>query len=375
MAIDLTPEYAQSLGRIGGGLLADNLKSFQDGGDLQFDTDLLYLDVANKRIGINNYGASPAELYLGGDKVFATTNVIADTFLNNNWTISSNTINVATGIIYLTPNQANTPTIVASGVGTSNLNLTASGFSTVNASANIQLTPDINGGFVSWTKGSVSALLQDGLTTSLTTVTGNAYVTQNLYANGTINFGQNSSSTDTVSFTAELNADLQPSATNTDTIGSNTKYWDTIYTNTITVPTLSAISLNAGGIRVTGNTITSINSANDITLAPQGTGNVKLNGIYPFSGNTIQNSTSLPYSLLSTNDGYFNFAGTSALVIPTGTTAQRITTTLGATRYNSDIQYLEIYNGQSWQNVIGTSPPTTAATAADLGVIYDLILG
>ena len=133
--------------------------------------------------------------------------------------------------------------------------------------------------------------------------------------------------------------------------------------------------MNAGGIRVTGNTITSINSANDITLATQGTGNVKLNGIYPFSGNNIRNSTSLPYSLLSTSDGYFNFSGTSALVIPLGTTSQRITTTLGATRYNSDLQYLEIYNGQTWQNVIGTSPPTTAATAADLGVIYDLILG
>jgi hypothetical protein len=374
MSLDVSPEYAQSLGRIGGGLLADNLKNFQDGGDLQFDTDLLYLDVANGRVGINNYGASPADLYLGGDKILISTNVITDTFLNNNWTISSNNVSVASGIIYLTPNQASSPTIVASGVGTSNLNLTASGFSTVNAGANIQLTPDINGGIVSWTKGFVSALLQDGVTTSLTSVTGNAYVTQNLYANGTINFGDSVAS-DTVSFTAELNADLKPSATNTDTIGSNTRYWDTIYSNNISTANLTSTVLNAGGIRVTANTITSINSANDITLATQGTGNVKLNGIYPFSGNNIQNSTSLPYSLLSTNDGYYNFAGTSAVVIPLGTTAQRITKTLGTTRYNSESQYLEIYNGQAWQNVIGTSPPTTAATAADLGVIYDLILG
>jgi hypothetical protein len=39
------------LGRIGGQVLTDNL--LRAGVDLAFETDLLYLDVANQRIGIN----------------------------------------------------------------------------------------------------------------------------------------------------------------------------------------------------------------------------------------------------------------------------------------------------------------------------------
>ena len=41
-----------ALGRISGAMLQGNLE--RDGSDLAFETDLLYLDVANNRIGIKN---------------------------------------------------------------------------------------------------------------------------------------------------------------------------------------------------------------------------------------------------------------------------------------------------------------------------------
>jgi len=376
----LSANYSQSLGRISGGLLSDNLKNFQDGGDLAFDNDLLYLDVVNKRVGINNYGTSPTALYINGSKILSTVNLIVDNnFYNQNWTVSSNTINLSTGTMYITPNQSSNPTIVSSGVGTSDLNLTATGFTTVTPGSDIVINPgnyQAPGpkGSITWSKGFVSQLLQDGITTSQMTVTGNALVSSNLYANGTINFGDNSSQ-DSVSFSAELSADLNPEAGYSDTFGSSSLYWDTVYTNNLAPASLTTVNLNAGGIRVSGNSITSIDNSQDITFLTQGSGTVSLNGAKVFVGNNIQNNTVQPFDLLSTADGYFNFGGTSALAMPVGTTSQRVTTNIGTTRYNTDLQYLEIYNGTSWQNVIGSSPPTTIDVANDLGVIYDIILG
>ena len=366
---------AKSLGRISGPLLADNLKSFQDGGDLAFDTDLLYLDVANGRIGINNYGASPTALYVSGNKTLSTIDLIVDNgFTNVNWTISGNTINLVSGPLYIKPDQTNNPTIVSTGVGVANINLTSSGFTTVTNGSNIQITPG-TGGSITWSKGFVSELLQDGITTSLTTITGNAYVASNLYANGTINLGQGTSTTDTISFTAELSADLVPEVGYSEALGSNTLYWDTVYANYTAPANLQLVNLNAAGVRVTANTISSIDNSQDVTFRTTGSGAVSFNGVKIFVGNNIQNNDVQPFNLVSTSDGYFNFGGTSALVIPVGSTTQRVTETIGTTRYNTDEQFLEIYNGTNWQNVIGSSPPTTEDVANDLGVIFDIILG
>lgn len=373
MAADITPDYAASLGRISGPLLADNLANFENSqaGDLSFDTDLLYFDVANKRIGINNYGTSPSELFLGGSNGIRTPNLKVDTtFTNTNWTITGNTISYALNTaINVTPNQASTPTIVASGVGVAGIyvdNLTGIYAPLINN--NINISPS-GTAIVNWTgDGQVNGA------SSLTTITGNGYVTGNLSATGVINIGDQTS--DTVNFVAELTSSLTPSITNTDTLGSASVQWNNLYATTAAgVSSTTTTTLNAGGIRFTGYTISSVDPAQDITFVTQGTGNVKLNGIYPFSGNNVVNSTNQPYNLLSTSDGYWDFNNVTALVIPTGTTAQRIPATVGMTRYNSTLQYLEIYNGSSWQAAIGSGASTSATDAADLSVIYDIILG
>jgi hypothetical protein len=373
MAADITPDYAASLGRIGGALLSDNLVNFENSqaGDLSFDTDLLYLDVANKKIGINNFGTSPNELFLGGSNGIRTTNLKVDTTLTNtNWTVSSNSISYALNTtLNVTPNQSSTPTIVASGVGVSGLYIdNITGIYTPSASTNINISPS-GSAIVNWTgDGKVNGA------GSLTTITGNGYVTGNLSATGVINIGDQTA--DTVSFTAGLTSDLIPSLTNTDTLGSASVQWNNLYATTAAgVTSTTTTTLNAGGIRFTGSTISSVDPALDITFVTQGSGNVKLNGIYPFSGNNVVNSTNQPYNLLSTNDGYWNFNNVTALVIPTGTTTERIPSTVGMTRYNSTLQYLEIYNGSTWQPAIGSGASTSASDATDLSVIYDIILG
>ena len=374
MALDLTPEYAQSLGRIGGQLLSPNLE-FQ-GDDVQFDTDLLYLDVANKRIGINNYGSSPNELYLGnitGDQSLFSTNLIVDgvTTTDTNWTISSNTIQLASGTLYVTPNQSSNPTIISNGVGSANVNITDSLISAKNVNENIYLTPD-NIGIVQ-----VNGNMQVNGVSSLTYVTGIVTVNGNYIAGSVINLGD--ATTDTIAFTADENSNLIPKLNNTYSIGSATKQWNNLYGTTLNGTNVLATTAILGGINLTGNTITSANNTLDITLNPSGTGNVLFNGLVPFTGNNINNNTTgiynPPFYLLSTSDGYINFTGTNGIVFPLGSTAQRNTTILGTTRYNTDLGYLEIWNGTSWQNSLGNVPLATATDISDNSIIYDLILG
>ena len=84
-----------AIGRISGPLLKSNL--IRDGVDLAFETDLLYLDVNNGRIGVNT--ASPQyDLDVSG--TLHATNLLVDnditlseiTFSGNNITSSNGTI-------------------------------------------------------------------------------------------------------------------------------------------------------------------------------------------------------------------------------------------------------------------------------------------
>jgi len=374
MALDISPEYAQSLGRIGGQLLSPNLQF--NGDDVQFDTDLLYLDVVNNRIGINNYGTSPEALYLGtlaGDQTIETVNLIVDgvTTTNSTWTISSNTIQLASTSLNVTPNQSSNPTIIANGVGSANVNITDRLIATKTINENIYITPD-NIGIVQ-----VNGNMQVTGVGSLTYVTGNVTVDGNYIAGSVINLGD--ATTDTIAFTADENSDLIPKTTNTYNLGSSSKKWNNIYAKTLNGTSINTTGAVLDGITIANNSIYSTNIANDITVIAQGNGNIVFNGLVPFTGSNLNNNTNgiynAPYYLLSTNDGYVNFAGTNGAVFPLGTTAQRNTTITGTTRYNTDLGFLEIYNGTAWQNSNGNIALADAQYMSDNAVIYDLILG
>jgi hypothetical protein len=417
MSLDVTPEYAKSLGRIGGQLLSDNLL-FQ-GQDIQFDTDLLYLDVANKRIGINNFGTSPTELYLGGDKYLQTVNLIVDgvTSTDFGWVISTNNIQrPTTGLINLTPVQSN-PRIIANGVGVRDISVTdTTGIYATTTNTDVQLLT--NGSGISVINGN----LHINNPSKLMYVTGNVLVDGNYIAGSEINFGDQS--TDTINFSAEQAASLVPDLTATYNLGSNASKWNFAYARSLlgtsTVNTVGTL----GGMTLRGNSIFSANNALDITITtPTATvftiadgeeslspvvdiidgagafdnllttvdggpaailydstvGNVLFNGLVPFTDTNINNNTfgiyNAPYYLLSTNDGYVNFAGTNGVAFPIGNTSQRNTEILGTTRYNTESLVLEIYNGTEWQNVNGNVPLATEESMSDDAVIYDLMLG
>ena len=85
-----------AIGRISGPLLKSNL--IRNGIDLAFETDLLYLDVTNNRIGINT--ATP-EHDLDVNGTIRTTNLVLDKLTAGNITIENNDITSSTGTIDL----------------------------------------------------------------------------------------------------------------------------------------------------------------------------------------------------------------------------------------------------------------------------------
>lgn len=417
MSLDVTPEYAKSLGRIGGQLLSDNLL-FQ-GQDIQFDTDLLYLDVANKRIGINNYGTSPFTLHIGNlasDQKIQANNFIVDglTTTNNGWTIQTNNIQQpASGTLYIRPVQTTNPIIYTNGVGDDKVNIFDRLIVAKNTNENINISPTS-------TLTNVTGNLRVQGTNGLTYVTGYVTVDGNYLAGSQINLGDATS--DLLDFNSEINSDLVPKTDDTWSLSNTQEKWGFLNAYNLTAANSTNIDGTYGGISIKGNNIFSSNNAKDITivttagatqalvsgglsfetaideidggfsldpysgildggLAPTAFTNADIvfNGFVPFTNSNINNNTTNtynpPYYLYSTGDGYVRFAGTNGLVIPVGTDAQRETEVLGMTRYNTDSGFLEIYNGSIWQNAIGVVALATQQNIEDDSVIYDLMLG
>ena len=91
-----------AVGRISGPLLKDNL--LRNGVNLAFETNLLYLDVVNSRVGINTSTPSTALQVNGTTR---TTNLTSTTANLATFTISGNTIASSNATINLTPSGAN----------------------------------------------------------------------------------------------------------------------------------------------------------------------------------------------------------------------------------------------------------------------------
>ena len=158
---------------------------------------------------------------------------------------------------------------------------------------------------------------------------------------------------------------------------------NTIYfgTNNVVNTTLNSTSLNsnifeAGNVRLTGNTLSNIVSGNDLTFAPDGTGNTVLNGL-PISQNYIINSLNTPLNLETTGAGYIKFSGTGGLVVPAGDDSERRgTPELGELRYNTQASgVLEIFNGSGWISAVGNNATVSAADVLDILELWTLILG
>ena len=249
---------AQNLGRISGPLLKKDL--LRNGVDLAFETDLLYLDVNNQRIGIKN-STPQHELDVNGTT--KTTNLIVDnqaiigeiTIDNNNIQTTNQYLNLGSfdNIVYQNKLRVDSINIEGNVISTNNLDSSAD--------VNLELRPNGN--------GTVEVLADMN-------VTGNIHATGNISADGNIQLGD--ADTDNVVFNAEVNSDIIPDVTRTYSLGSDPnaggKEWNDIW-----VTNIFATSIDSGDVVVDGV---------DLKLRPGNTFYVSENGNDTNSGDHPQ---------------------------------------------------------------------------------------
>jgi len=350
-----------AVGRISGPLLKDNL--LRNGVNLAFETNLLYLDVVNSRVGINTTTPSNDLQVVGTTR---TTNLQVNTTATlASFTLTGNTISSTNSTINILPSGSN-------GVvyqGTIDVGQFVISGSTIQSTGNINITPS----------GTGSVTVNSNML-----INGNLHATGTITADGNIQLGDVGVG-DTIAFNGEVDSDIIPSATNTYNLGSGSLEWNNVYTNnlnvsgSLTVPTLNATSgILAGSLSLSGNTITPTTANTDINLTTSGSGGITL-GNFRIYNNTITNTVANSNTIFAeSGTGYVSFQGTGGIIIPVGNTAQRPTPVVGMIRFNTDTMYVETYNGttQSWQNAGVTSGSgITYSSAQSSAIEAALIFG
>lgn len=356
------------IGRIGGQVLTDNL--LRAGVDLAFETDLLYLNVTNRQIGIRD--STPVyDLDVNGST--RTTDLTVDTQLApGNLRINApQTISTSVGGIGVFINGSGD--LYHDRLITDNLVLDGNLISSL-SNSNIILDP--NG------SGTVELLADTNITGDLL-VSGNINVNGNLTGLGTLTLGDQT--IDTVTVNTDFTQDILPGVDLTYDLGTNVKRWAELWTpdwTNISTGAWPGSGLNPANVTISdqitmngvSNTIFAIQSNDDILLNPD-TGIVYIEST-KWENNYITNLQNNALTVASTGIGYLKITGTSAMVIPAGTDLEKpVSPELGATRWNTDQQYLECWDGSVWVVSIGSGPVVTVNDMTELGEIYTLILG
>jgi hypothetical protein len=354
-----------AVGRISGPLLKDNL--LRNGVDLAFETSLLYLDVANRRIGINT--ATPQyDLDVAG--TIRSTNLTATTNANlASFTFNGNTLSSTSNTINLLPNSPNA--VVYQGtISVGSLNINTNTISSTGTNVDINISPNGSG----LVKLNANTLINGDLH-----VTGN--ITADAGSSGNIQLGNQPS--DTVTFDAEVNSNILPSSTNTYNLGSSALQWNNIYVGTVNTNNLNAITILTSDVKtrnleITGNTISTYTANTDINLTPNGSGSVVL-GNFSFANNTITDTNAGAAATFTTSgSGYYKFSGTYGVVIPVGDNTNRPSVFFeeaGMIRYNTAQKAVEVFDGAGWSAVSGLLSGINPTQSSDISIVTALTFG
>ena len=287
-----------AVGRISGPLLKANL--LRNGVNLAFETDLLYLDVINGRVGIKT--TTPThDLTINGTTrtTFLETTTQADIA---SFTINSNVIASSNGIISLEPSGSNPVVYQAKILVNNNLQISTNQIQTTVANSDLLIN----------TTGTGKVNINSNVL-----VNGNLHATGNITADGNIILGD--ANTDSVSFNADIASNINPDITDFYDLGSNPstggQAWRTVYSTEIQTTNITTDAITANGI--------------DLVL-PQGhiryvstTGNDSNAGIHQ---NNPYRSVKHALSVAQSGDTIFIYPGTYQeifpLTIPSGVTVK-----------------------------------------------------
>jgi hypothetical protein len=354
-----------AIGRISGQLLKANL--IRDGVDLAFETDLLYLDVNNSRVGINNASPQYALDIIGTARTSDLE--VGNELTVGDITITGNTLSTSTGTLGFSA-AAGEATVYHARLQVDSIEIRDNVISTTDTNANLEFNP--NG------TGTVDIQSSTNITGDLD-VTGNIRATGNIQIDGDLIIGD--SITDTITINASINSDLIPETDNTYDLGNASFGWRNVYANGVFATSLNLNSFEVGNLVFFDNTITTATNQ-DLIIDPNGTGVVRI-GNLEISTNRITNTVSGAVTeLAQTGTGYFKIAGTNGFIPPSGTTAQRPSALLGypvipvgLTRYNTDSKALEIWDGLQWASPAGVSGAVSETGANDIAAKFALTLG
>ena len=275
------------LGRISGPLLAENL--LRNGTDLAFETNLLYLDVNNGRIGIKTDTPSRT-LSISGITHFPVVQVTTQ-FDPANLTFLNNRIQAprGDGKIYFVPNQSSDPTVVVNELRTDNLKLSNSSIVSLVNNDDINLAANGTGQVI--------------FNTASVEVLGSLHATGDITWDGDVIIGDGN--TDNVTFNAEVNSDIIPNYNNTYDLGTSARRWNHLYSNTVATDAVIRDTAVVNGI--------------DLLLTQGHTWYVSINGSDTNRGNHLHSTyLSLKYALsvAVAGDNIVIFPGTYTEIFP-----------------------------------------------------------
>jgi hypothetical protein len=354
----------RELGRISGPLLADNL--LRNGNDLAFETSLLYLNVSNGYIGVNNN--TPSRAFDIAGTTYAPT-VIVDTEADLSQLIfTTNQVQNLFDVINIQPLQSGSPNIVVPGLSTDKLTLKTNTITDYVSGDNLNISP--TGQVVIGTNVANNNVL----------ISGGLHSTGNITFDGNITLG--SGPTNTISIPAEVNSDIIPLTTNAYKLGSSSIYWKTVYSNNlqtgaITNTNIVTGSMTIGNITVGNNSITNNLNNNNLQFTVSGTGNINFNNTLTVKAGDITYNQNNPLnfafagdSITGAKNGYLKFGGTNGFVPPVGTTAQRpLGAEIGELRFNSQLSILEVFANVS-NSVTSFDYTTNQTVNAGTSTIY-----
>lgn len=361
------------LGRIGGQVLTDNL--LRAGVDLAFETDLLYLDVTDNKIGIRD--ATP--IYdLDVNSSIRTNDLTIDTqaALGNIRINVPNTITTSVGGIDVYINGGGE--IFHDRVTTSYLILDGN---LISSSSNSNIVLDPNG------SGTVELKADTNITGNLA-VSGNITMNGNLTGLGTLTLGDQT--IDTVTVNTDFTQSIIPGddltyALGADAADSSPRRWAELHApewRYITDGAWEGSGLRPQAMTISSqmtldgvnNKISATQSNEDILLSPD-TGITYIERT-KWENSEITNLNNTPLTIASTGTGYYVFANNNAFVIPSGTDSERrLSPEVGESRWNTNLGYLECFDGSVWVVSTGGGEEVTEEIMEDLGNVYTLILG
>ena len=306
-----------AVGRISGPLLKSNL--IRNGVDLAFETDLLYLDVNNSRIGIKT--STPQYVLDVNGTTRSTDLVTTGTAFIGDVRISGNTIHTVSDVLNLT--TVGTDKVVSlKTFEIDDLRFDTNVISTTVSNANIDIIPN----------GTGEVNIQ-----SNTNITGNLDVTGNVTADGDVTVGGNvtlgDEATDTINIIAGITSDIKPAETAKYNLGTAGKRWNNLHT---TSAYIDDIKIDAG---VVENTVSNAN----LELRTNGSGSIIVDD-FIIKNNVIQTASS--DITMTPGSGIVDINTTGSIRIPAGSTAQRPSVpAVGMIRYNTTTSRFEGYDG------------------------------